>query len=226
MTTIETRFLADAEIKTTLQMTEVNTTLRAIARVEEKNITEKVRLGKLMIPAHEVFKSADFKAKMENEGISWNLDQFSKAVFGKGKSQFYKYIQCAKAVLETPNLIKVYTDLVKSTLAEDNDIEKIEVGMDSFNYYVKHGELEEVVKARQSEESSEDESDIQVGFDEETSAAIDDVLSDSNCEWTMAETNGASARKVDGAIIYDENNYSKADILASIQKMFDDVLNS
>ena len=229
MTTIERRFLADAEIKTTLQITEVNTTLRMIVRYEDKKLLEQSRLGKLMMDAKDHFQSDEFKQKMEDNGISWNLKQFSYAVYGKSDKQLYKHIKLAKAVFDNPNVLTEFLDVVKTTLAEDNDITKIGKGMDECLYWIKHSELEEVVKARQSAESSEDESsedESDIHFDEETSEAIDDVLSDSLCEWTMAEKNGASARKVDGAIIYDENNYSKSDILASIQKMFDDVLNS
>ncbi len=224
MTTIETRFLADAEIKTTLQITEVNNTLRAIDRVEAKKLLEQSRLGKLMMDAKDHFQSDEFKQKMEDSGISWNLKQFSYAVYGKSDKQLYKHIKLAKAVFDNPNALTEFLDVVKTTLAEDNDITKVEKGMDGCLYWIKHSELEEVVKARQSEESSEDESDIH--FDEETSEAINDVLSDSLCEWTIAEKNGVSARKVDGAIIYDENNYNKTDILAFLQKMHDDILNS
>lgn len=229
MTTIETRFLADAEIKTTLQITEVNTTLRAIDRVEAKKLLEQSRLGKLMMDAKEHFQSDEFKQKMEDNGISWNLKQFSYAVYGKSDKQLYKHIKLAKAVFDNPNVLTEFLDVVKTTLAEDNDITKIERGMDGCLYWIKHSELEEVVKARQSAESSEDESsedEIESDLGAEHGAVDDECNEDSLCEWTMAQTNGASARKVDGAIIYDENNYSKADILASIQKMFDDVLNS
>ena len=223
LTTIETRFLANAEIKEQLQITEVNTTLRAIDRVDAKKLLEQSRLGKLMIDGKDHFKSDEFKAKMENEGISWNLKAFSYAVFNMSDKQLYKHVNLAKAVFDNPNVISEFLDVVKTTLAEDNDFDKIEKGLDTCLYWIKHSELEEVRKARLSAESTDSESTDSEEEGSESESSESDS-SDSNCVWTMAITNGISARNEDGNIIYPEGR--KQDVLTALQSIYDDVMNS
>jgi hypothetical protein len=221
LTTIEKRFLANAEIKTTLQMTEVKTTLRMIVRYEDKKLLEQSRLGKLMKDAKEHFKSDEFKQKMEDEGISWNLKQFSYAVYGKSDKQLYKHIKLAKAVFENPNVLTEFLDVVKSTLAEDNDITKVEKGMDGCLYWIKHSELEEVVKARRQAESSEDESSEDESSEVESSEV---ESSESNCEWSLSVTGVGSVRKQDGVVII--NDSLKAQWLVVIDEIREQILAS
>ena len=196
LTTIETRFLANAEIKEQLNTSEIRTTQRAIARAETKVLNEHVRLGKLMIPAHETFKSEEFKAKMENDGISWDVDQFSRAVFGKGRSQFFKYIKVAKYVLATPNLVDTFYALVQETEANCEEGKTYKRSMDAFDYYCRNGQLQETRTTAENTDSGNAE---EVESSEVESSEVES--SESNCEWSLSVSGVGSVRNQDGVVV-------------------------
>ena len=221
MTTIETRFLANAEVSEQLNTREIRTTQRAIANVETKVLKEHVRLGKLMIPAFETFKSEAFKTKMEDSGISWDVDQFSRAVFGNkfGRSQFYKYMKVAKYVLESPNLVDSFYALVQETEANCEEGKRYKRSMDAFDYYCRNGQLQET---RTSAENTDSGNAEEVESSEVESSEVES--SESNCEWSLSVTGVGSVRKQDGVVIINES--MKAQWLVEIDLIREQILAS
>tara|TARA_R110002012_G_scaffold65620_1_gene172225 strand:+ start:384 stop:1043 length:660 start_codon:yes stop_codon:yes gene_type:complete len=219
MTTIETRFLANAEVSEQLNTSEIRTTQRAIARAETKVLNEHVRLGKLMIPAHETFKSEAFKTKMDDSGISWDVDQFSRAVFGKGRSQFFKYIKVAKYVLDSPNLVDTFYALVQETEANCEEGKTYKRSMDAFDYYCRNGELQETRTTAESTDSGNAE---ESESSEVESSEVES--SESNCDWSLSVSGLGSVRKQDGSVIMNES--MKAQWLLQIDAIRDEILAS
>ena len=149
-----------------------------------------------MIPAHETFKSEEFKAKMENDGISWDVDQFSRAVFGKGRSQFFKYIKVAKYVLATPNLVDTFYALVQETEANCEEGKTYKRSMDAFDYYCRNGQLQETRTTAENTDSGNAE---EVESSEVESSEVES--SESNCEWSLSVSGVGSVRNQDGVVV-------------------------
>tara|TARA_R110002020_G_scaffold70385_7_gene182654 strand:+ start:383 stop:1057 length:675 start_codon:yes stop_codon:yes gene_type:complete len=221
LTTIETRFLANAEIKEQLNTREIRTTQRAIANAETKVLTEHVRLGKLMIPAHETFKSEAFKTKMENDGLSWDLDQFSRAVFGKGRSQFFKYIKVAKYVLDDSTLVDTFYALVQETEANCEEGKTYKRSMDAFDYYCRNGQLQETRTTTENTDSGNTE---EVESSEVESSEVES--SESNCDWSLSVSGIGAVRKDNDGVLTYSGGYTKNEFLEQLERIKNDILAS
>lgn len=91
--TIERDFLANAEIKTALNLVKAKRIKGNIANAHKKKFAQTMELALLIKSAVEWFESDEGKAKMAEEGIQWSKAEFGEKVFGYQKSFFYKVVK-------------------------------------------------------------------------------------------------------------------------------------
>jgi len=91
--TIERDFLANAEIKTALNLVNVTRIKRNISNAHKKKFAQTMELALLIKKAVEWFESTEGKLKMSEEGIQWSKAEFGEKVFGYQKSFFYKVVK-------------------------------------------------------------------------------------------------------------------------------------
>ncbi len=91
--TIERDFLANAEIKTALNLVKAKRIKGSISNAHKKKFVQTMELALLIKSAVEWFESDEGKAKMAEEGIQWSKAEFGEKVFGYQKSFFYKVVK-------------------------------------------------------------------------------------------------------------------------------------
>lgn len=96
---IEEAFLNMPEVKEGLNLTEIRTLNRTMSNGQKKKFAQTLQLSVLVLKGFEWFNSDEAKQILANEGLTWTTEDFSKKVFGWGKSYFYKVVKAGK--LET-----------------------------------------------------------------------------------------------------------------------------
>lgn len=107
---IETAFLRQAEVSSALNLNEIRSLQRTIQNGQKKKFEQSLTLSQHVNNAFEWFKSEEGKAKMNEEGIAWTTEDFSKKVFGFQKSYFYKLVKVANLESEVVETFKAKCD--------------------------------------------------------------------------------------------------------------------
>ena len=105
---IESAFLNQAEVKTALQLNEINRAKRNVANAQKRKFDHTMTMAGLVLNAVNWFDSAEGRAKMADEGIEWSKADFGLKVFGWQKSFFYKVIKAAKL---DPRILEAFTQM-------------------------------------------------------------------------------------------------------------------
>lgn len=98
---IEASFLNLSEVKQALNLQAINRLKASESNAQKQKFSKSIELSKLVKQAFEWFQSEEGKAKMREEGIEWNAEQFGLKVFGWQKSFFYKILKVGKLPSET-----------------------------------------------------------------------------------------------------------------------------
>lgn len=93
---IEEAFLNMPQVKEGLNLSEIRSLNRNLANGQKKKFAQTLQMSKLVLKAFEWFNSEEAKQILSNEGLTWTTDEFSKKVFGWGKSYFYKVVKAGK----------------------------------------------------------------------------------------------------------------------------------
>ena len=112
---IESAFLRLPEVATSLRLSEIRTIQRSITNSKKKKFEQSLSLSQHVKTAFESFKSAEFQAKLSEEGITWTSEDFAKKVFGWQKSFFYKMVKTASV----PNEVIEQYNAKADELGED-----------------------------------------------------------------------------------------------------------
>ena len=111
---IETAFLNRSEIKQALNLQEVRSLQRTITNGQKKKFEQTLQLSKAVLVAVQWYRSAEGKAKLNEEGIEWSTEEFGNKVFGWQKSYFYKVIKAGELQAEVVETFKAKCDEVEA----------------------------------------------------------------------------------------------------------------
>jgi hypothetical protein len=98
---IETAFLSNTQVKTAMQLTEINKLKTADRNAQKKKFETSCALSKLVSQAHDWFFIGEGKEIALREGIAWNKEEFGMKVFGWQKSYLYKLLKVSKIEADT-----------------------------------------------------------------------------------------------------------------------------
>lgn len=107
---IEQNFLRMPEVVTALGLQEVRLVQRTITNAKKKKFEQTMALSALVLKGYEWFQSEAGQAKLREEGITWNTEEFAGKVFGWQKSYFYKVVKAAKVATEVVDEFKSKCD--------------------------------------------------------------------------------------------------------------------
>lgn len=107
---IEQNFLRLPEVATALGLQEVRSVQRTITNAKKKKFEQTMALSALVLRGFEWFQSEAGQAKLREEGITWNTEEFAGKVFGWQKSYFYKVVKAAKVATEVVEEFKSKCD--------------------------------------------------------------------------------------------------------------------
>ena len=115
---IETAFLRQAEVVSALNLQEVRSIQRTLQNGQKKKFDQSLALSQHVRKAFEWYQSEEGKAKLSEEGISWNTEQFAQKVFGWQKSFFYKLVKVSSVSEEVVETFKTKCDELERQGAE------------------------------------------------------------------------------------------------------------
>jgi hypothetical protein len=117
---IEQNFLSQPEVAAALSLNEVRSAQRTIINAKKKRFDQTMQMSALVLKGFEWFQSEAGKAKLSEEGITWNTEEFASKVFGWQKSYFYKVVKAAKLAAEVVDEFKAKCDEVERGGEEPN----------------------------------------------------------------------------------------------------------
>jgi hypothetical protein len=117
---IEQNFLSQPEVAAALSLNEVRSAQRTITNAKKKRFDQTMQMSALVLKGFEWFQSEAGKAKLGEEGITWNVEDFASKVFGWQKSYFYKVVKAAKLAAEVVDEFKTKCDEVERNGEEPN----------------------------------------------------------------------------------------------------------
>lgn len=117
---IESAFLRLPEVSQALNLAEVRSIQRTIQNGQKKKFDQSLTLSHHVRKAFEWFNSAEGKAKLSEEGITWTTEEFGKKVFGWQKSFFYKLVKVANVSAEVVENFVTKCDEVERNGEEPN----------------------------------------------------------------------------------------------------------
>ena len=121
-TSVET-FLAQSEVQVGLDITNINDLISQVKRQQKDSFESMIHLSGKIANAIKWYNSAEGKKNREVDGITWNVADMGKAVFGLGKTQLYNYRKVDTANNGSATLIGDYKEFVKNEVAADVDTE-------------------------------------------------------------------------------------------------------
>ena len=107
---IEQNVLRMPEVAQALGLQEVRSVQRTITNAKKKKFEQTMALSALVVRGFEWFQSEAGQAKLREEGITWNTEEFAGKVFGWQKSYFYKVIKAGKLAAEVVDEFKSKCD--------------------------------------------------------------------------------------------------------------------
>lgn len=90
---IESHFLTTSNAIEGLKLRELRRLSTADLNATKKRFETSLQLSQIVAEGFEWYKSANGKATMSNEGITWNAEEFALKVYGYQKSFFYKLVK-------------------------------------------------------------------------------------------------------------------------------------
>ena len=93
---IETEFLTRAEIGAGLQLETVKTSLNTLEGVERTKLAYTLELAKIMSEVKTYFELDETRAKFNDAGISWTVEELADKVFHCSKSWFHRCIKASQ----------------------------------------------------------------------------------------------------------------------------------
>tara|TARA_B100000683_G_scaffold275410_1_gene326095 strand:- start:967 stop:1671 length:705 start_codon:yes stop_codon:yes gene_type:complete len=114
---IETEFLTRAEIGAGLQLESVKTSLNALEGVERTKLAKTLELAKIMGEVKTYFELDETRAKFNDAGISWTIEELADKIFHCSKSWFHR---CIKASVISATKQTKFISLCKWALESEN----------------------------------------------------------------------------------------------------------
>ena len=114
---IETEFLTRAEIGAGLQLESVKTSLNALEGVERTKLAKTLELAKIMGEVKTYFELDETRAKFNDAGISWTIEELADKIFHCSKSWFHR---CIKASQISATKQTKFISLCKWALESEN----------------------------------------------------------------------------------------------------------
>ena len=87
---IESNFLANAEIKSALKLNDIKRLQTNLTNAQKRKFEQSIELSKIVVEATNFFKSDLGKQKFAEHGIAWSMEDFALKVFGWQTSYFCK----------------------------------------------------------------------------------------------------------------------------------------
>ena len=196
---------------TAFNVTTIATNMQQIAGASERLLKKRINtLGKQFAKAIEWYNSEEGQTQMDESGAHFNdVDQFCRALCGRGKSWVYKtrkaFLFCEANVEAFQNFINYIKASNEAGLGSN-----IEISVEHFNKWASNGcpevceeaeESELVVEefVLESEDESADESADESGEDNETQFSF-------SCKDTIHHDGGCIRMKDDFSIIAKDGN--------------------
>jgi hypothetical protein len=117
---IEQNFLRLPEVAAALNLHEVRIVQRVITNAKKKKFDQTMQMSALVLKGFEWFQSEEGKAKLSEEGITWNTEEFAAKVFGWQKSYFYKVVKAGKLATEVVDEFRAKCDEMERGGEEPN----------------------------------------------------------------------------------------------------------
>ena len=117
---IEQNFLRLPEVAAALNLHEVRIVQRVITNAKKKKFDQTMQMSALVLKGFEWFQSEEGKAKLSEEGITWNTEEFAAKVFGWQKSYFYKVVKAGKLAIEVVDEFRAKCDEMERGGEEPN----------------------------------------------------------------------------------------------------------
>ncbi len=204
---MERDFLNIPQVKTALNLTDIRRGQRNVDNAQKRKFEHSMALSVHVVNAYNWFNSDEGKLAFDEQGLSWTTDDFSKKVFGWGKSYFHKVRRCGSL---DPRVITAFH--AKCDEAGDQAMRTI-ANLDKFGRDIDLSELPEDATEEQVTEAIEqavEETEV------ETRTEQVDTIS-TFCLKNVPGMENVSVRLDANGAIHTTN--SKADILAAMQTL-------
>lgn len=204
---MERDFLNIPQVKTALNLTDIRRGQRNVDNAQKRKFEHSMALSVHVVNAYQWFNSDEGKLAFDEQGLSWTTEDFSKKVFGWGKSYFHKVRRCGSL---DPRVITAFH--AKCDEAGDQAMRTI-ANLDKFGRDIDLSELPEDATEEQVTEAIEqavEETDVETR--EERVETISTF-----CLKNVPGMENVSVRLDANGAIHTTN--SKADILAAMQTL-------
>jgi len=118
---IEADFLRSAEVRSHVRLDRIEQLQSAVTDAKKVKFEKSLKLAEIVKTSHEWFTSEEGKRQMQEEGITWNSEDFANKVFGWQKSYFFKMVKVGNLKAEHPNVVSKYKR--ETTQAENNGVD-------------------------------------------------------------------------------------------------------
>jgi len=115
---IEADFLNNSEVRQHVRLDRIQSLQADVTDAKKVKFEKSLKLADIVKNSHVWFNSEDGKRKMQEEGITWNIEDFSNKVFGWQKSYFFKMLKVGTLKAENPDVVSKYKR--QTTQAENN----------------------------------------------------------------------------------------------------------
>jgi len=155
---MERDFLNIPQVKTALNLTDIRRGQRNVDNAQKRKFEHSMALSVHVVNAYQWFNSDEGKLAFDEQGLSWTTEDFSKKVFGWGKSYFHKVRRCGSL---DPRVITAFN--AKCDEAGDQAMRTI-ANLDKFGRDIDLSELPEDATEEQVTEAIEqavEETDVE-----------------------------------------------------------------
>jgi len=115
---IEADFLNNSEVRQHVRLDRIQSLQADVTDAKKVKFEKSLKLADIVKNSHVWFNSEDGKRKMQEEGITWNIEDFSNKVFGWQKSYFFKMLKVGTLKADNPDVVSKYKR--QTTQAENN----------------------------------------------------------------------------------------------------------
>jgi hypothetical protein len=203
---MERDFLNIPQVKTALNLTDIRRGQRNVDNAQKRKFEHSMALSVHVVNAYQWFNSDEGKLAFDEQGLSWTTEDFSKKVFGWGKSYFHKVRRCGSL---DPRVIAAFN--TKCDEAGDQAMRTI-ANLDKFGRDIDLSELPEDATEEQVTEAIEqavEETDVETRTEQVDTISTFTMKVDgaSNVSWRL-DANGGQ-----------HTTNSRAEILSAIATM-------
>lgn len=119
---IEADFLNNSEVRQHVRLDRIQSLQADVTDAKKVKFEKSLKLADIVKNSHVWFNSEDGKRKMQEEGITWNIEDFSNKVFGWQKSYFFKMLKVGTLKADNPDVVSKYKRQTTQAENEGQDV--------------------------------------------------------------------------------------------------------